>query len=371
MILIVTQVFAPARGGIEALMTGLAESLAAKGHKVAVCADRTGKQRGEYTPHTPFALHRFAGWRPWRRWRKRQALHKLTKHETIDAVFCDSWKSIAALPDTIKAPVSLFIHGAEFPLHPTPRKSARIAAALARATTIIANSRFTAGLARPFLSADGPQPLIIHPPIDAQPEPSANATATIDALIKDRGPILAVVSRLEERKGIDRVIAALPALRARFPGILFMIAGGGGDRDRLQALASELGVTRQVHFLGMVDAETKAALLQRTDVFAMPSRRVGRSVEGYGLSFIEAAWHGVPALAGAEGGAADAVIDGVTGLLCDGANQSAVTTALARLLDDGDRRRAMGEAARRRARENFTWDFVLPRYLETVRLPPA
>jgi phosphatidylinositol alpha-1,6-mannosyltransferase len=94
----------------------------------------------------------------------------------------------------------------------------------------------------------------------------------------------------------------------------------------------------------------------------MPARREGASVEGFGIAYLEAAWHGCPSLAGFEGGAEDAVEDGVTGLLCDGADQAAVTAGLAALLADPARRRAMGEAAAARVRQGFLWEQILPRY---------
>ena len=94
----------------------------------------------------------------------------------------------------------------------------------------------------------------------------------------------------------------------------------------------------------------------------MPARREGASGEGFGLVYLEAAWYGLPALAGREGGGAEAVLDGTTGLLCDGADQQAVAAAQARLLGDEALRRRLGEAAAHRARNEFGWDAAAARY---------
>jgi len=94
----------------------------------------------------------------------------------------------------------------------------------------------------------------------------------------------------------------------------------------------------------------------------MPSRREGASVEGFGLVFLEAGWYGKPALGGRDGGAADAIKDGETGLLCDGANSEEVASALERLLSDGDLLARLGVAAERHARSQ-TWALKLGEYL--------
>ncbi|MGO9869083.1 MAG: glycosyltransferase, partial [Rhodomicrobium sp.] len=84
---------------------------------------------------------------------------------------------------------------------------------------------------------------------------------------------------------------------------------------------------------------------------------------GFGLSYLEAAWFGVPSLAGRDGGAADAVLDGETGLLCDGASQDDVTRGLLALLGDEALRKRLGAAARERVRHGLSWPVAIERYL--------
>jgi phosphatidylinositol alpha-1,6-mannosyltransferase len=95
------------------------------------------------------------------------------------------------------------------------------------------------------------------------------------------------------------------------------------------------------------------------DVFAMPCRNRwgGLEQEGFGIVFLEAAASGVPVVAGASGGVTDAVADGESGIVVDRPQDpEAVALALARLLDDADARARMGEAARARAVESFSYD---------------
>ncbi|MDD3029989.1 MAG: glycosyltransferase family 4 protein [Alphaproteobacteria bacterium] len=364
MILVATQTFAPAKGGMEAYMTGLAEQLAQAGLNTIVFAD--GKNKS-YVPQAPYGLRRFGGWRPLRRLRKRRAIRTLIANEPLEGLFCDSWKSLEAVPREVNAPLVVLAHGAEYPVTPSARKRKRIVQALARATAIVANSRFTADAVRPYLAqADDPRLLIIHPPILPLPSPGTKATREMRSLLQGKKPVLATVARLEARKGIDRVIIALPRLIDNHPSLVYAVGGRGDDRNRLEALAKEKGVANHVLFLGGLSDDQKAALLSAADLFVMPVRREGRSVEGFGISYIEAGWYGVPSLGGLGSGAEDAVEDEKTGLLVDGDNQTEVTTTLQTLLDDKDLRKRLGLAARRRVQKELLWERTLPKFLALI-----
>ena len=370
MILLLTQNFPPDPGGIQALMGDLARALAASGREVLVLADHIrGKALAEPDWGAGIVLRRFGGPRPLRRWRKGLAARDALARHPVRAVIADSWKSLEALPRPA-VPTLVLAYGSEFPPEASPRKRRRIEASLARASAIAPISAFTEGLMRPFLGAGAPRPVVVHLPIPPQPGPTADKLAWVRTL-RGEGPLLLTMARLEPRKGIDQVIRALPELAARHPGLRYAIASDGEDRVRLAGLARELGVEERVRFLGFVDAGAKAALYAGADVFAMPTRRVGASVEGFGLVYLEAAWYGVPSVAGRDGGAAEAVADGETGIVCEGDDPAAVAAALGRLLGDEALRRRMGMAAARRVRDDFNWGSVLPRYLALIGDGPA
>jgi phosphatidylinositol alpha-1,6-mannosyltransferase len=265
------------------------------------------------------------------------------------------------LPQT-DVPVLVLAHGMEFPDQPSGRKMRRIRDAFAKASHVIANSQFTLVQARPYLSA-ATQAVVINPPIGPQPDASASARAAVEAIIGSSHPVLMTLSRLEPRKGVDQVIRSLPLLIRHHPDLLYLVAGGGEDATRLKALAAECGIEPHIRFLGRVDDDMKAALFERANLFAMPVRREGASVEGFGISYCEAAWYGVPALAGQEGGAVDAVTHGVTGLVCDGADQAAVSAALLDLLGDEAQRQRFADAAKQRARGPLQWNEAIKAYL--------
>ncbi|SCM79261.1 Glycosyl transferase, group 1 (fragment) [uncultured Pleomorphomonas sp.] len=351
--LMLTQCFPPKLGGIENMMGGLADAIAASGSELLVLAD--SEPDPSATPG--YRIRRYRGFKPFRRWWKARAAERAIRREKVETVFADSWKSLERFRPP-GCPVVCLAHGMEFPPQPSAAKAARIRAALAKATRVIANSRYTASLAAPYV--DARRLSVVTPPI--QPQPAADPAAI--AGLTERfgpGPTVASLCRLEPRKGIDRLIEAM-ATRPALAGARLLIAGDGPDRTRLQEMARLSPAAADIHFLGRVDERDKAALLGFCDVFAMPSRREGASVEGFGIVYLEAGWYGKPSLGGSDGGASDAIRDGETGLICDGANREAVAAALERLLADADLRMRLGEAAASHARSQ-TWAQKLGDYL--------
>jgi phosphatidylinositol alpha-1,6-mannosyltransferase len=366
---VTTQCFPPRIGGIETLMAGLTRALAGLGWRVIVAADGRAGPGEDWPPGV--ALTRFTAPKAIRgrlkAWRVAATLGRLKAAGIRPVVIADSWKSLERLSPAALAgtPTLALAHGMEFPAPPGGARGRRIRAALARADAVAANSRFTAALAAPF--APEGRVAVVHPGIDPEPEPAAADMAALRAQLGP-GPVLATLCRLEPRKGVDMAIRALALLAPRWPGLTLAVAGSGADLDRLRALAQELGAADRVHFLGRVSPARKAALLALSDVFVMPTRREGASVEGFGLVYLEAGWHGAPSVAGRGSGAEDAVLDAQTGLICDGRDAGAVADAVARLLQDTPLRRRLGAAAAARARA-ATWETAALGYLSAAGAP--
>jgi len=168
------------------------------------------------------------------------------------------------------------------------------------------------------------------------------------------------LERSEGYKGHDRVLAALPALVARFPGLKWEVVGSGSALPDLARQVRDAGMGEHVLLRGSVAEDELARCYRRADVFVLPTRHLhdaaGDRFEGFGIVYLEAAAHGCPAVAGRDGGGAEAVADGETGLVVDADEPGALVAALGRLLADPELRRRMGEAARRRVAERFTWE---------------
>jgi phosphatidylinositol alpha-1,6-mannosyltransferase len=142
--------------------------------------------------------------------------------------------------------------------------------------------------------------------------------------------VLLTLGRLSSReryKGQDRIIELLTDLARRVPEVLYVVAGDGDDRPRLEALAHRLGVDGLVRFCGLVPEAEKADHYRLADAFAMPS-----TGEGFGIVFLEAAACGVPVLGGGTDGSRDALRDGELGVMADPTNPQALLDGLARVL---------------------------------------
>ena len=146
----------------------------------------------------------------------------------------------------------------------------------------------------------------------------------------------------------------MPALLRRFPNILYIIAGEGSLRTVLERTAVKLRLQDHVVFCGRLEEPFKSCYLQSSDLFLLPGAGAGNDIEGFGMAYIEAATHGLPAVAGRSGGAVEAVKHQDTGIVCDAENEDELLTVVLSLLDNPEQCRQLGENALKRS-EQFLW----------------
>jgi asparagine synthase (glutamine-hydrolysing) len=143
--------------------------------------------------------------------------------------------------------------------------------------------------------------------------------------LADCPPVILTVTRLtfdDRYKGVEDLIAAMPAVRAAEPAAQLRIIGRGDDLPRLQAIARKLGLLdKGVEFLGFVDDKHLDAELRRCRLFALPSKK-----EGFGLVFLEAMAHGRPCLGARAGGVPEVITDD-TGVLVEFGNVPKIAEA--------------------------------------------
>ncbi|MBM2885340.1 glycosyltransferase family 4 protein [Chromobacterium phragmitis] len=210
---------------------------------------------------------------------------------------------------------------------------------------------------------------VVYPGIDfaeldenmAKPLPKA-----VEAwLAAGEGAVLAHAAMLRGEKGHMTLLAALHALRERWPNVRYVIAGEGGERERIVAEIERLGLQSRVLLAGMVSPV--AALLARADLVVMPS-----SYEPLGMSQIEALGLGVPVVVSRTGGIPETVRDGETGLLAAPGDIDAWARALDQALSDPERMRRMAQAGRADVRARFAPEHNLRSILELAGLasPP-
>ena len=162
--------------------------------------------------------------------------------------------------------------------------------------------------------------------------------------------VITTIARLVPRKGIDRVIEAMPAMLGVVPELEYLVVGEGPQEAELRALAARLGVAERVHFAGGVQHVDVPRYLALAELMVMPNRRMPDGEDdGLSLIFLEANACGLPVIAGRAGGAPEAVADGDNGLLVDGADVQAIGAAITRVLGDGELAARLARNGLRRA----------------------
>jgi phosphatidyl-myo-inositol dimannoside synthase len=295
--------------------------------------------------------------------------------EEVDAslVVLDPAVPIGLVGPSLHLPYDVVVHGAEVTVPgrlPGTRRA--LASVLRGARNIVSAGEYAAREAE--RAAGQPLPVTVVPPgVDVdrfRPLTAAERSATRARFgIPPQAELVVSISRLVPRKGFDVAIRAAAALARSRPRLLLVIAGSGRDERRLRRLADDLGAP--VRFLGRVAHDDLPLLYGCADLFTMACRTRwgGLEQEGFGIVFVEAAACGTPQIAGDSGGAAEAVVDGVTGrVLTRPERWSDVAAAIEDLLDNDDRRAAMSAASRERAVNEFSYDVLARRLGESFRV---
>ena len=367
-IIITTQCFFPKIGGIEALMTGMAEAMSISG-KVIVIAD--GKSTSSDSKNK-YEIIRFNDWKPIRRIRKSNYVKKLCADNNVKAIYADSWKSIEYL-DKLNIPIIVLAHGTEIQKNIgflslyKYLKQKRIKKSYQNSFKIAANSTYTKELIINSLGVDNDKITVIHPGIDIYDKfINANTINKINNLINSSGPVLVTLARLEHRKGHIVILEALSRLISKYPNLLYFIAGDGNFENTIKNKVSQLGLKENVKFLGWVTEPEKSVLLKNTDLFLMTPHLEKESVEGFGMVFIDAAFHGIATLGTDNGGISDAIINGKTGLIAKTSDLNDITSKIDELLSDKTKRIKLGLAGQKNAYARFTWDKKVLEYLNLI-----
>jgi len=362
MIIVLTQCFPSRLGGIESLISNLALELS-KSQKVIVFADRHHVFYDiiyDNEHKDKILVRRISGLKFFRRRRKIKEVRPFIESKQVKLIIADTWKSIELGIDYFnmnKIPTICLAHGNEL-LSNDEKKYNRIKNILNKTTSIIANSLYTKKLVENLITSNVMVDYVY---------PGANDLRHIKEhiFIEITGnPIIITLARLEKRKGHIAVIYAIKQLLLEFPNLKYIIAGEGPEKITLEKIIKKNNLEENIIFAGLVNDAQKKFLFQKADLMVMPTldESKKRSVEGFGIAYIEAAFFGVPSIASNIGGTSEAVIDKSTGIIINSVND--LYGSIKDLLSDKNKRIFLGQNAQKRSIDELNWENVCKNYLK-------
>ena len=366
--LLVTNDFPPKVGGIQSLLWEWWRRLPSDQFAVLTSPYRGAR---EWDAEQPFRVERIRESVLLPHPLMARRINDLAHEFGAEFVVLDPAVPLGLIGPSLDLPYAVVLHGAEVTVPGRiPGSKQALGRVLRGAVHCIAAGHYPAAEAERAAGRSLPV-TVVHPGVDTErfcPLTENQKLAARDKFgIARDAELIVGLSRLVPRKGFDIAIAAAARLARSRPRLELVIAGAGRDEGRLARLARDRGAP--VRFLGRVPFEDLPQLYGCADVFTMLCRNrwLGLEQEGFGIVFLEAAACGVPQIAGRSGGAAEAVDDGVTGVVVnDPDNIDQVAAAFAEMLDNSSARSAMGVAGRRRAVEQFSYDVLSERLWNTL-----
>jgi len=361
--LLVTNDFPPKIGGIQNLLWEWWRRLPADSFAV-LTSPHAGS--AEFDAQQPFEIRRTREpvllSHPW----MVRKINQMAREVGADFVVLDPAVPLGIVGRSLKLPYMVVLHGAEVTVPGRlPISKHVLGRVLSGAQHIIAAGGYPAAEAR-HVGGDALPITVIPPGVDTvrfRPlTENEKKTAREEFGVSQDAELIVGLSRLVPRKGFDTLIKAAAIVGAQRPNLQVLIGGTGRDSDRLKKLIES--TRAPVKLIGRVSDESLPRFYGCTDVSAMlcRSRWGGLEQEGFGIVFSEAAACGVPQIAGDSGGAAEAVVDNVTGLVVSNPESvSDVVAAIVGILSDPSMRLTMGAAARSRACAEFDYDVLSTR----------
>ena len=329
MYLIITRSYPPELGGMQNLMWGLSRELS-KNYMIKVFADFIDGHK-DFDEQTSFSIERVGGIKLLRKYRKAQLINEYIKENKIDGIIADHWKSLELIKTSKKK--YCLIHSKEINHPKGSSQNKRIINVLNNVNKVIANSQFTRNLAID-LGVNENKVVVINPGVDPVQELNKKTLGKVESILKVKNPRLITVSRFDKRKNHEKIVMALRNLKQIYPDIVYICVGYGDEEENIKKLVKELDLETQVMFFKNISDDLKNALVSKSNIFVMPSIIHKKSVEGFGIAYIEAAQYGIPSIGGKDGGASDAINHEKTGLICDGNSLDDIYSSINSMLEN-------------------------------------
>ena len=350
--------FHPNVGGIAAHVAELGKALAAQDHEVHVVTipidterDRVAELNGMQIHRPPFPKHK-----PVYTWLTSWWLRRFLRQHPLDVLHVHGLRPLESTKG-LPPPVVFTNHSSGFLRRITrgPLERRRLAARLGHVTHVLAPSQQLADATR-AVGYTGPVTFISNG-VDTERFHGGPATHRERWGAKDDHVVILLARRLVQKNGVAVFAQAVTQL-ADLP-IRIICAGDGPDRQIVERIVRDGGVDASCVFLGNVPNGEMPDIYRSADISVLPSFMEATSITG-----LESMACGLPLVGTRVGGIPTLIDDGNTGLLVEPGDPSALAQAIRGLADSATMRHSMGERARQRAIDRFSWNRIAARTLE-------
>lgn len=262
-------------------------------------------------------------------------------------------------------PCICIFHGEDIPVIPL-KSNGLFRWLISRLDLCVCNSYFTYNRLKNFLRKE-PKYFVAYPGVEDNYFQKLDKNECKKKFRVSDKKVIYTIGRLDERKGHDLVIKALPDIIEKIPDVIYLIAGEGTYFQKLKSLVDYHNLNGYVKFCGFIEENEIRAFHGCGDVFVMPNRILtDGDTEGFGMVFIEASAACNPVIAGKAGGAIDAVVDGLTGFLVNSYASDEFIEKVIFLLTSPDVSHKLGLTGRNRAFNSFQWASLADTFIKNI-----
>ena len=184
---------------------------------------------------------------------------------------------------------------------------------------------------------------------------------------KNFKPILLTVARLEKRKNHKKIIYAVNHLIKECKDLLYLIAGNGPEMKSINKLINKLNLNKNIKLLGSINEVDKNFLYKIADLHVMPTiqDKNSLSIEGFGISYIEAGIYGVPSITSGLGGTKESVINGKTGIICNPNSVISIKDSIKKIIFNKSQYKKMSKNSKFFSKK-FLWEKNINNYVDLI-----
>ena len=355
-ILFWSELFWPYIGGAEVFATSLLTALRERSHEIIVVTRQDSPDLPLQDQYQGIPVHRFPFWTAFANHNvdqliaARQGLAKLKRAFRPDLVHIHAFgPSVLFHLDTTHAHLSSLLVTLTIEERPQAEGRQLLGQMLHAADWVTVKSAAALAQAQQFAPEIMTRSSVIY---NGVKEP-----ALLPESLPIETPRLLCLGRLAFEKGFDLAITAFASIADRFPNARLIVAGDGPERSSLQRQVAQLGLADVVNFIGWVSPDKVLALINTSTMVLMPSR-----LEGLPSVVLQAGMMARPVVATRVSGLSEVVLHQETGLLIEPEDGNSLAEAIAWLLDHPESATRMGQAARRRVQEVFSWEQCVTAY---------